>query len=405
MKILAFLSRAKIKALAPAFLLGVYMFAVTLGLVNGGVWATLGIAGAILLALMLWAADKKFPWPDQKIAILTLLFLGLSVALAFFSSFQEKALSTTFKMASIFLPLLLLSSPRLLALGQRLRTEAVDLAELLTFGFVFLSLALVTFSFLVGFESSPITKLNRGFSYGLLLAAPLLAWAMQHSKEQGYALLAALVLATLLTHSRVAQAGVIVALGVFVVARFWPVLVTWLLGFGMILSLLWPFAARWSFLHTHDFVTSKLPASWGARMEIWDYMAYRIAEKPILGWGLGTSDQLVWDKPHGDFYHYLIIPAAHPHNAVIQLWAEMGLIGLAFGALACFWLLRSASKLEESFRPFALAALAGGCVLLLAAYNLWTDSLWAAFALTVYLFASLGKIKPSLSAKLQDEGQ
>ncbi len=390
MKILAFLSYAKMRGFAPPLLLGVYMLTATLGLVNGGVWATLGIAGSLLLALMMWVVDKKFPWPDQKMAALTLLFLGISTALAFFSPFQEKALSSTFKMASIFLPLLLLSSPRLLHLGKTLQNEASDLAELLTFGFVFLSLALVAFSFLVGFESPPITKLNRGFSYGIILAPPLLAWAMQHSKEQGFALLAALVLASLLTHSRVAQAGVIVALGVFVVARFWPLLMTWLLGLGMALSFLWPFAAQWSFLHTHDFVANKLPTSWGARMEIWDYMAYRIAEKPIFGWGMGTSDKMDWIEPHGDLYHYIIVPAAHPHNAVIQLWVEMGLVGLAFGALACFWLLRSVWKLDAFFRPFALAALAAGFVLLLAAYNLWTDSLWAAFALTIYLFASLG---------------
>jgi len=63
-------------------------------------------------------------------------------------------------------------------------------------------------------------------------------------------------------------------------------------------------------------------ASWGIRLDIWRFAAARIADKPWFGWGIDASR--VWDA----------IPL-HPHNAVLQLWLELGVVGAALGAL--FW--------------------------------------------------------------------
>ncbi len=63
-------------------------------------------------------------------------------------------------------------------------------------------------------------------------------------------------------------------------------------------------------------------ASWGIRLDIWRFVAARIAERPWLGWGIDSSR--VWAA----------VPL-HPHNAVLQLWLELGVVGAAIGAL--FW--------------------------------------------------------------------
>jgi len=63
-------------------------------------------------------------------------------------------------------------------------------------------------------------------------------------------------------------------------------------------------------------------ASWGIRLDIWRFTAAKISERPWLGWGIDGSR--VWDA----------IPL-HPHNAALQLWLELGVVGAALGTL--FW--------------------------------------------------------------------
>ena len=63
-------------------------------------------------------------------------------------------------------------------------------------------------------------------------------------------------------------------------------------------------------------------ASWGIRLDIWRFTSAKIAERPWLGWGMDASR--VWPE----------IPL-HPHNAALQLWFELGVVGAAIAAL--FW--------------------------------------------------------------------
>ncbi len=63
-------------------------------------------------------------------------------------------------------------------------------------------------------------------------------------------------------------------------------------------------------------------ASWGARLDIWRFVARKVFERPLFGWGIDASR--VWPD----------IPL-HPHNAALQLWFELGLLGAMAGVI--FW--------------------------------------------------------------------
>lgn len=70
--------------------------------------------------------------------------------------------------------------------------------------------------------------------------------------------------------------------------------------------------------------------------QIWRFAADRAAERPFLGWGFNSSRML----PGG---HQLMAENAellplHPHNAVLQVWLELGVPGLL---LLCFVLWRT----------------------------------------------------------------
>lgn len=72
------------------------------------------------------------------------------------------------------------------------------------------------------------------------------------------------------------------------------------------------------------------------RLHIWNFTLERILEKPVLGWGIGASKRIGTDaaEPIRDPVYGVMgepIPV-HPHNAVLQIWLEFGLIG----ALAAF---------------------------------------------------------------------
>jgi O-antigen ligase len=65
--------------------------------------------------------------------------------------------------------------------------------------------------------------------------------------------------------------------------------------------------------------------SWGARVAIWRFVAGLIAQRPWLGWGMDASR--VFDP----------IPL-HPHNAALQIWLELGVVGVLLATLFWAWL-------------------------------------------------------------------
>ena len=93
----------------------------------------------------------------------------------------------------------------------------------------------------------------------------------------------------------------------------------------------------------------------GHRLLIWSFVGARIAEHPVLGWGLDSSRAI----PGGDVE---IRPAQkwlplHPHDAALQVWLELGAPGalLFAGLIALLW-----QRLAIAAWPPLYAAAAGG---------------------------------------------
>lgn len=140
----------------------------------------------------------------------------------------------------------------------------------------------------------------------------------------------------------------------------------------------------------------RLPTSALHRMLIWEFTAARIAERPVLGWGLEASREIpggrgnppaevldrlrVTDPARLAWFaepHVQILPL-HPHNAALQVWLELGAIGAAIGA-ALAWLLGIAAARAPS--PAAAAgALASGAVTAMLSFGAW-QAWWIAAGL------------------------
>lgn len=131
------------------------------------------------------------------------------------------------------------------------------------------------------------------------------------------------------------------------------------------------------------------------RLLIWSFAGDRIAERPLLGWGLDTSRSIPGGKE-------LFRPGQeklplHPHNASLQLWLELGLPGAVLGALLLSGLFYA---LAASGWPRVYAAAVGGMlsialIALLDCFSLWNESwqatLWySAFIVLVFARAPAG---------------
>ena len=85
-----------------------------------------------------------------------------------------------------------------------------------------------------------------------------------------------------------------------------------------------PFLKQW--VNSDDFFA--LLGSFGPhRWLIWQFVSERILDHPIVGWGMDSS-RAIPDRHTLVFGSYGEILPLHPHNAFLQVWLELGLVGV-----------------------------------------------------------------------------
>ena len=368
----------------------IFLYAVTasIGAFTGGLWAALGIGLAVILFAGMWAVDKKPSLPSRDFTWLVFAALLLFAAELPLSAYPALSLKTWEQLVSIFLPLLVLTAPRLQnVVAKDLFVSVVSVAAAV--GALALGVELLSGGVLLHMVKKPsasLTEYNRGIAHLVILAFPLLAGLWLAGRRYfACALALALLFPAGLTESHTAKLALILGGVVTVAASYRPL---WarngLAGLSVIL-MGWPFYAQWFFSNHYDAVEN-MHASWKHRVEIWDYLSYRIAERPVLGWGLGTTHELDFTQPHGNLYQIVVQGAPHAHNFITELWVETGIVGLALGLAFLLMSLRGAFSLHEKLRPFALGAWVAALTVAMFGFDFWTDALWAAFALTVFAF-------------------
>lgn len=165
---------------------------------------------------------------------------------------------------------------------------------------------------------------------------------------------------------------------------------------------------------SRELPADRLPLSAAHRLVIWEFALGRIAERPLLGWGMEASRALPGAQEPADpatlARFHLTSPAAqaffgraegaqrlplHPHNAVLQLWLELGGVGAAAGAGL---LLALGLAIRAGPAPAAGAGvLAAGAVSGLLSYGLWQA--WWLGALVLALAAAVALRPPIAPAR------
>jgi len=128
------------------------------------------------------------------------------------------------------------------------------------------------------------------------------------------------------------------------------------------------------------------------RFQIWAFVGDRIAERPLLGWGLDSSRAIPGGRAE-------IRPGAqhlplHPHDAALQIWLELGLPGalILAGVAAWLWLGLARVDWPPLYTATAAAALATALFAALGTYGIWQEWWIATLSLALFLVLVMARL-------------
>ncbi|CCG08166.1 O-antigen ligase family protein [Pararhodospirillum photometricum] len=249
----------------------------------------------------------------------------------------------------------------------------------------------------LGWES--LVPFNAALSVWVLLLAPLLAGLLQQGQPRlTLAVAGGVTAAVMLGDSEASKLALILGAGgaglAWALARPALVLRAVLWGFvPVVVAMPWAIQAVLSDA-TFRALAPMMGFSLQHRMVIWQFVAARIAEHPVFGWGLGAARAFRGAKETVA----VVLPGVgwqevtlerlpiHPHNMPLQLWLETGGVGVAL-VCAGLLVLGARAKTGSRERSWSTAVRVGGVVaglsLTLASYEAWQAWILLSAALAV----------------------
>lgn len=240
------------------------------------------------------------------------------------------------------------------------------------------------------------SSLNRGASVLAVFCWPLvgLLWT-DLSRKAAIAMALGVFTVVLISDNSTAKmaisASVLGALGIFALPRVFPRVLA--VMFGAYIVLIPVLAGQLPPPQQSFEQWDRLPFSMHHRLTIWQFTADRIGERPGLGWGFdaarsipGGETTVIVQRPKDNLTGVEQMMPLHPHNAVLQVWMELGVVGAAL-VTALLWLLtrRGATLPARSIASLtAFATLCSAFVVANVSFGFW-QSWWQA---TMWIAAS-----------------
>jgi O-antigen ligase len=134
----------------------------------------------------------------------------------------------------------------------------------------------------------------------------------------------------------------------------------------------------------------------GHRLLIWSFAGDRIAEHPLVGWGLDASRAIPGGEERIRTDESWM--PLHPHNAALQVWLELGVPGSVLFALlvALAWHAVAVAPSPRLFAAASGASLAAAFIGSLATYGIWQE--WWLSTLWFSVFLVLVMARTALAA-------
>lgn len=144
---------------------------------------------------------------------------------------------------------------------------------------------------------------------------------------------------------------------------------------------------------TDDFevkITNNIPLPTSAvhRIKIWGFVAEKISERPLLGWGMNSSKHfsdgknMVYSASGGYLGEALPL---HPHNTILQIWVELGLPGILIFLCLGYYFFKIT---YQSSKPDLVKAIILGQFLTFFIFSSLSFGLWQAWWLCLFWFSA-----------------
>lgn len=240
----------------------------------------------------------------------------------------------------------------------------------------------------------------------VLLFLPAFAWLWRSNKIDAIALLAIVSVGVLGSISETAMLALIVGIVVWILASVMPVITTWIVSVGTIVTI---WLMPWSINFLYKLLEQTGLIHWRegtilARLEIWRFVTAFIKERPISGWGLEfiRPYKIPVQLSGGE----ILMSPLHPHNAVLQIWLEMGATGALAVSIFLSAILWSILKMDKTAKALCLPVFSAVYVVACVSHGLW-QSWWLGLLATVAMlvFVAMGHNQsPLRSPSLRRQG-
>jgi exopolysaccharide production protein ExoQ len=335
-------------------------------------FAALRLPAAILAALLVWgAASAMWSLDPGRSLVLDARLAGLFVAGLALAAAASRVVAprrvVTLLIAGIAIGLLL-TGYDLVSEGGLSRLVSVRVFRPFRLNQIAVGLAILLL---------PVTAvlIERGRVVAALIAAAAMAGTVLSLDDAAAktALLASLPMAALLYHWRVRVVRVAAVLSVIGILTA-PLTLPRLAEAPKLLA-----------------AADALKGSAGHRLLIWSFVGDRIAERPLLGWGLDAARAMPGGKD--EVRPGMTRLPLHPHNAALQLWLELGMPGAALFALFVGWLWLGLARVPW---PRLYAAAVGGSLTAalaaaFAAYGVWQEWWLGTLGLALFLILVMAR--------------
>lgn len=240
-------------------------------------------------------------------------------------------------------------------------------------------------------------SMSRGLTFIALLLTPLTV-ALWHRRQRAWSLMFWLAGAAAIVISHSLASKLVLPLSIILAILFWarPKLTAGLCAFAcmavMVAAL--PLALRIPDAQTAYDMARWLSPSAHHRLTIWRFSARNAVENPLLGWALdasrtipGADDEVFYTLTTEGKQHK--VPEAqlplHPHSAPIQIWLELGLVGILL-SVALFWrVFRHISTQTALMAVYSGTTVVSGFVIACVSYGIWQSwwqgTLWLSLSL------------------------
>ncbi len=243
--------------------------------------------------------------------------------------------------------------------------------------------------------------LNRPTVVALLVAVPLFEMLLMAGRRwlsAGIFILLCVVLVVTASHS--AKFGMIAAIVAIIGTRFMPRLAPWL---GMAAVLLLLAIAP----HIGDIARAVLPAHAldtveeghpRERVLIWETFGEVARDRPLQGIGFNGSPNADKSPVASEISpeRREILRWGHPHNVFLQVWAEMGLVGVVLTAIGIVLLFRRLSRVPVTVLPYRMGAVAAIAAIGIVSHGAWQGWWFAAIGAEILLFLASSRLNETL---------